>query len=420
MGSELTFLTNKRTGDELEYIVIGDGADSDDVLVMFPGTGQTLADWPLQMLTNAKYSPRMARTPAYASVEDGAVSLCHSYRILLFDLPGVGKSQLRGNVTSDQKADDVDAILDDGARTYSISTKQVDLVGWSLGTADAMKYALLGPKANPSRTIHSVILIATKPGGNTDGFVDGNQAQCVSTILYGLKSVSARDRRLKLQLERYAFELIFPYRNQRPYDGLDSGCTATLNLDKGEVKLHVETTCVSDAECRRALVEQVLNQKAWPWSLTDGVPAELYAQQRQQNLDYSVCYCSGATSDFKSSNCQCSRKPEMSETNGGLCQTTSNPPNQPKSSHCVPLAMSGAMTVINGPEDLYIQHTYGKALVDAYQREFGASKARLVTYRGADGAGHGILLQHPKWTQTQIWNALGPHQANPEQAATEP
>ena len=196
---------------------------------------------------------------------------------MLFDLPGVGKSQLRGNVTSDQKADDVDAILDDAARTYSISTKQVDPVGWSLGTADALKYVLLAPKANRSRTIHNVILIATKPGGNTDGVVDGNQAQCVSTMLDGLKSVSGRDRLFAMRLEKYAFELIFPYRNQRPYHGVDSGCTATLNPDKGEVTLHVETTCVSDAECRRALVEQVLNQKAWPWSLTDGVPAELYA-----------------------------------------------------------------------------------------------------------------------------------------------
>ncbi|HEY1731344.1 MAG TPA: hypothetical protein VGG15_06335 [Terriglobales bacterium] len=64
------------------------------------------------------------------------------------------------------------------------------------------------------------------------------------------------------------------------------------------------------------------------------------------------------------------------------------------------------MTVINGPEDLYIQHTYGKALVDAYQQEFGIGKARLVTDTGADGAGHGILLLHPKWVQAQIWSAL--------------
>lgn len=413
LGPELTFFTNHRTGDELEYIVLGDAAVSDELLVMFPGTGQTLADWPVQMVTNAETSPKIVTTLAYSRAEEGAVSLCHSYRILLFDLPGVGKSQLHGSITGNQKADDVNAVLDDAARTYGISTKQVDLVGWSLGTGDELKYALLAPKANPSRAIRNVVLIATKPGGNRDGFVDGNQAQCVSTVLGALKSAPSGDRRLAIQLARYAFELIFPYKNQRPYDGLDSGCTATVDHSNGEVKLNVDTACASRPECRKAIADDLLNQKAWPWSLTNGVPPELYVQQRQQNLDYSVCYCGAADSQFHTSDCHCSRPPEMSETNGGLCQTTSNPPNQPVSSHCAALTMSGSMTVINGAEDLYIQHTYGKALVAAYQREFGAGKARLVTYPGADGAGHGILLQHPKWTQAQIWSALNAQPGKP-------
>ena len=413
LGPELTFFTNPRTGDELEYLVIGDAAASNEVLVMFPGTGQTLADWPVQMLTNARQSPRIADTLAYSRTEDGVASLCHAYRILLFDVPGVGKSQIHDNITGNQKADDVDAMLDDAARTYGISTSAVDLVGWSLGTADELKYALLAPKANPARAIRNVVLIATKPGGNTDGFVDGNQAQCVSTVLEALKSAPSRDRRLAIQLAKNAFELIFPYKNQRPFDGVDSGCTATVDHSSGDVKLNVDTACVTRPECRRAIAEEILNQKAWPWSLTNGVPPELYVQQRQQNLDYSVCYCGAADSQFHTSDCHCSRPPEMSETNGGLCQTTSNPPNQPVSSHCAPLTISGSLTVINGPEDLYIQHTYGKALVDAYQREFGIGKARLVSYPGADGAGHGVLVQHPKWTQAQIWQALNLTEVRP-------
>ncbi len=408
LGSELTFFNNARTGDELEYTVIGDAAISSELLVMFPGTGQTLADWPVQMLTDARQSPKIVDTLAYSRTEEGAVSLCHSYRILLFDLPGVGKGQLHGSVTGNQKANDVDAILDDAARTYGIPTSRVDLVGWSLGTADELKYVLLAPKATPSRTIRNVVLIATKPGGNTDGFVDGHQAQCVSTVLNALKSAPGKDRRLANQLKKYAFELIFPYKNQRPYDGLDSGCTATVN-DDGEVNLNVDTDCALRPECRKSVADELLNQKAWPWSLTDGVSPQLYVQQRQQNLDYSVCYCGSADSNFQTSDCHCSQKPEMSETNGALCQTTSNPPDKPVSTHCAPLTMSGSMTVINGPEDLYIQHTYGKALVDAYQEEFGIGKARLVTYTGADGAGHGILLQHPKWVQAQIWSALNLH-----------
>jgi hypothetical protein len=62
--------------------------------------------------------------------------------------------------------------------------------------------------------------------------------------------------------------------------------------------------------------------------------------------------------------------------------------------------------VINGLEDLYIQHTYGKELVTAYRRMFGRNRASLVPYPGPAGAGHGVLLQHPTWTQEQIFEAI--------------
>lgn len=64
------------------------------------------------------------------------------------------------------------------------------------------------------------------------------------------------------------------------------------------------------------------------------------------------------------------------------------------------------MTVINGPEDLLIQHTYGAELVSAYQQQYGTAKATLVTYGGNEGAGHAVLIQHPKWTQVQLFAAL--------------
>ncbi len=408
LGKSLTYFTNPRTGDLLEYTVIGDGAQSDEVLLMFPGTGETLPDWPVEMLTNSQYSPAIRKTLAYLPAEDGNVSLCHSYRIVLFDLPGVGKSALHGNVTANQIANDSDAMLDDAARTYGIATNNVDLVGWSLGTAYALKYALLAPKANPSRKVRNLVLIAVKPGGNTDGFVDGNAAQCIATILGAMKSVPAGDRLLEARLQNYAFELTFPYRNQKPYNGLDSGCTASVDLQKRKIELNVQTTCGESSICRKTIADQLLNRKTSPWSLTGGVSDQLYVQQREQASDYSLCYCSAASNDFHTSDCHCSQPVEMSETNGGLCQTTSNPPNRPVSTHCSPFSISGAMTVINGPEDLFIQHVYGRALIEAYQGELGASKARLVTYPGADGAGHGVLLQHPKWTQAQIWNALNP------------
>ena len=85
----------------------------------------------------------------------------------------------------------------------------------------------------------------------------------------------------------------------------------------------------------------------------------------------------------------------MSATNGGICETESKP-NLPVSRRCARLRIDGRITVINGPEDLFIQWTYGRALVEGYQRAFGASAAKLVTYRGEGGAGHGVLIQHPR------------------------
>ena len=69
--------------------------------IPFNGTGGILPDWPVQMLTNSRYSPRIAHTLAYSAAEDGPISLCHDYRLVLFDYPGVGRSPLNGPVTAE-------------------------------------------------------------------------------------------------------------------------------------------------------------------------------------------------------------------------------------------------------------------------------------------------------------------------------
>ena len=66
----------------------------------------------------------------------------------------------------------------------------------------------------------------------------------------------------------------------------------------------------------------------------------------------------------------------------------------------------GALTVLTGPEDLVIQYTYGRQLARAYRRKYGSGKADYVKYSGKSGAGHGVMVQHPKWTQKKIDKAL--------------
>jgi hypothetical protein len=73
----------------------------------------------------------------------------------------------------------------------------------------------------------------------------------------------------------------------------------------------------------------------------------------------------------------------MSDGNGGVCQCrASNAPYAPECSGSVPLNLQDELTVLNGPEDLYIQWTYGREFVEAYQRDYGQDKATLATYEG--------------------------------------
>ena len=405
LAPQLQLFTNRRTGDTFDYLVMGDGALSDDVIVMFNGTGEIVPDWPIQMITNSTASPQIVGTEAYDPLQDANISLCHDYRLVMFDYPGVGRSQLTGNVTFDDISNDVDAMLDEVHRRYHIPTDKVHPMGWSLGTIAALKYAFVAPASNPKRKLGNLILVATKPGGNTDGFFDGNESACVMTLFDEIKNNPDLDKSFKRELDKDLFQLTFPYVGQTPNNGPNSGCTATI-IDNSAATLNVTLNCPLESECDRNQLVQEANRNASPWSLTEGTDYNLFVQQRELATDSSLCYCSTPGPNFTSTNCSCSGiSPQMSSTNGEVCQTVSPQPNTPMSSNCVKLDISGKINVINGPEDLFIQYVYGQELVTAYQTMFGANAATIATYPGSDGAGHGILLQHPKWTQEQIFQA---------------
>jgi pimeloyl-ACP methyl ester carboxylesterase len=408
LGSQLSVVTNTRTGNSLEYIVVGDGASSDELIVMFPGTGGILPDWPTQMITNATISPKIVDTESYNALENAAVSLCHSYRLLLFDYAGVGEGSAVIEQTFDSVASDVDALLNDATTRYGVSASDVNVLGWSLGTHAADKFTFLSSVSSPDRRIHDVVLIATRPGGATDGLAIGNQAQCVSELLTTLDSCDVPSD-FRTTLDTDAFKLTFPYVGQPPYDGADSGCTAQVDSATQLVLFDVTLAeCLPDSQCWKMYLDQLFNRYTAPWSATHGVPCDVYVNQRQFDSDWNVCYCAAAGADFTSQQCSCSEPVEISSTNGGICQCQIPPgePQAPSCSNCVDLQNRDQLTVINGYEDLFIQWTYGQELVRAYTAQYGTGKANIVTYPGDDGAGHGILLQHPKWTQEQIYAAL--------------
>lgn len=388
---------NPSTGDSLEYFVVGDGALSKDVLAMFPGTGQTIADWPAQLITNSQYSPKIVHSVGYQKSEDGPVSLCHNYRLVFFDYPGVGETPSQPNVNKDDDANDVDALLGHVAATTGIHTDRVDPVGWSLGSTNALKYAFLSPVSRPSRTIGNVILMAVGPGGNTDGTPSNNSGACVSTLFaeslyYGSSSVEK-------QITTDLSELIFPFEGQtRSENGSNSTCTA--KVDSSGVTLSVTPECTELNLCKAYIEEAVLSDETPPWKTTGGIGQQVYLEEREQSNDWYTNYCRHAGAGFTSLDCVTSGKVEMSATNGGVCKTDTSNANKPVATECAQFHVSGRILAITGYEDLYDQWTYARALVEGLNRSNGSGTALWAVYPGS--AGHGSLIQHPKWMQAQI------------------
>ncbi len=419
-ASDLNLVTNRRTGDSVQYTVIGDGASGKKhiighkatdakVLVFFPGTDYTLPDWPVQMLTNSTYSPGIKKTDAYRRSQDGKISLCHEYYIVLFDYPGIGNSSFSGDLTGDRVANNVDAMLDDAEKVYGIKAKSVTVVGWSLGTLYGLKYAFLSPAAKTGRAIDDVILFSSKPGGNTDNTPNGNAAQCTTELFAAAESTTISDTfRDRLQIASY--KLTFPYLGQKPYnDANNGGCTAQVDTTAETFSVSVQYDCKSGSECRSAIAVKTANEKTSPWSKTDGIPQDLYIQERNYVPDWNFCHCATAGNDYDSQDCTCSSTYTdlTAKENGGLCKTASLKANRPVSGECAQLNISGTLVDIHGQEDLFIQWRYGRELIRAYQRQYGKASAQYIQFPAARGkAGHGLLLQHPKWAQKKVYGVI--------------
>lgn len=396
---DLKVSLNPKTGDSIEYAVVGDGTKSDDVLVFFPGTGQTIADWPIQMITNSAASPGIASAVGYRKAQDGSTSLCHDYRLVFFDYPGVGRTTYRANATRDAIASDVDAMLQQIHTHFGISTSTVDPLGWSLGTTMALKYAFLSPVSRPTRTIHNVLLLAAGPGGSTQAQVGGDSADCIQTLLNAEEKASGS---VKQQITGAATKLVFPYTGQTAsQSGTNSGCTASVTATG--VSLSVTPRCTIVNGCKGYIDTGVLGLKTEPWKRTSGVSGKPYDLERNWSNDFDVAYCSTASRGFKSSGCTAYGAIEQSVTNGGVCRTDTSNPDAPTSSDCDAFHITGRFTVVYGREDLYTQWSYDASLVDGLNAAKSGS-AKSILYPGS--AGHGLLIQEPRWVQARLAAAM--------------
>jgi len=400
LGTHLEVVENPKTGDSLEYVVVGDAAKSDDLIVLFPGTGQTLADWPTQVITNSTYSPKIKGTVGYRADQDGSVSLCHSYRLVLFDYPGIGRTVYRPEAGFDAVASDVDAMLQRIGKRFGISTSVVDPMGWSLGTAYSLKYAFLSPVARPERKIHNLLLLASGPGGSEQAQVGADNASCVTTLFDALETATGT---LADQEKEDATELLFPYSGQTPKNsGTHSNCTASVT--SSAVTLSVKTHCVLTNGCTDFIVNSVLGLESYPWKKTGGVSGNTYVEQRYLDNDYDVAHCSTAGAGFVSEDCvQYGGTIKQSITNGGVCETDTSNPDEPVADNCVALTIAGKVTAIDDYEDLFTQWTYDRALV----RGLNATTPGIAEFTPCPGPGsHGFFIQHPKWVQAKFAAAM--------------
>jgi pimeloyl-ACP methyl ester carboxylesterase len=399
LGSHLEVIKNPKTGDSLEYVVVGDAAKSDELIVLFPGTGQTLADWPTQVITNSTYSPKIKTTVGYRADQDGPDSLCHDYRLVLFDYPGVGLTAYRPNAGHDAVASDVDAMLQRIGLRFRISTNDIDPLGWSLGTAFALKYAFLSPASRPQRKIHNLLLLATGPGGSEQAQVGANNASCVTTLFDALETATGS---LSNKLKEDTTELLFPYIGQTPKNnGTKSNCTATVT--SSAVSLSVKTHCALANGCAAFIVNSILGLESYPWKKTAGVSGDTYVEQRYQDNDYDLAYCSKAAAGFVSEGCTAYGTIKQSITDGGVCQTDTSNPDEPVAANCITLHITGKVTAIDDYEDLFTQWTYDRALV----RGLNATTAGIAEFTPCPGPGsHGFFIQHPKWVQSKFATAM--------------
>jgi hypothetical protein len=92
-------------------------------------------------------------------------------------------------------------------------------------------------------------------------------------------------------LDNTSFDLLFPYVGEPPNNGATIDCTATIDSTAQTVTLNVTPNCPNGSECAMNLAVQGANRVTSPWSMTKGVSADLFVQQRETDDDYSLCYC---------------------------------------------------------------------------------------------------------------------------------
>jgi pimeloyl-ACP methyl ester carboxylesterase len=341
------------TGANLEsirYLAVqpGTGSTGYPTVVFFNGTSQVTPDWPVGMLVSSS----------------GA--LCDQAALVFFDYPGIGGTTYPGETafTFDKVSETVYDLLASFNSSGTLTVTEVDPAGWSLGTASAIKFAVLAANnqsfKSSGMSIGKLFLIAVKSGGDiqssaatapsscttaatrstpskrstpTSGLgttyypAIGNQAMCSTSVLNQLLTKADYEGGVKLKNE-FA-QLMFPYvyqvpasQPQSPYGSITSQfpygsgdpatiCAMTIsglavkslcNLEKDQP---LETECDSNSAstCATALALFDANREESPY--LDNISYDDFYGERAMIFHFDYASCSSAsTTSWQSTGCQ--------------------------------------------------------------------------------------------------------------------
>lgn len=122
--------TAQVNGRRVAWAELGTGTP----LVLLNGTGSPMAEWDPLLLAE----------------------LATHRRVIVYDYPGLGGSQrLAGRLTFDRLAQSLDGLLE------QLGLRQVDVLGWSMGTFVAQRLAVRHPEV-----LRRLILVGGNPGGS--------------------------------------------------------------------------------------------------------------------------------------------------------------------------------------------------------------------------------------------------------------
>jgi pimeloyl-ACP methyl ester carboxylesterase len=432
----------------IRYLAVqpGAGAKGYPTVVFFNGTSTVTPDWPAGMLASA------------------SSSLCQHAALVFFDYPGVGGTTYPGETafTFDQVSETVYNLLSALKASGALTVSVVDPAGWSLGTAAALKFAVLAAHnqsfKNDGMSIGKLFLIAVKSGGDLQSSAaatplscgstvgspaptapsttaapttyypaTGNQAMCATSVLNGLLVAANFEARASLASE-FA-KLSFPYvykapagEAQAPYGAGDPAtiCAATVsslgavslcNLESNQA---IETACAAGSSiCTNTLALLGANREESPY--LGGIAADVFAGEREMSFhfDYASCSSASATS-WQSTGCQVNShqtgdplyNPQL-VVDGSPCRTvlTTSADAAPTIRSCPGIAsapLTGVEFYIwNGEQDLLIRHDYGQVLCT-----WLAGHSFPCTYNTFADAGHGVLYSDSSTIYQEIAAAL--------------